>query len=139
MKGKLPYTNDSYAAFVIRTFIRNCTNQPQGMVSYGGATFQGQINCCWKNYCNVESEFNVFQRQILIVLSDLDIYVARSVGKDLRKIFITRIMIFAGLFVLLCAIFLVYQYRRPIFNIRYRRLSVPNDIPLSSITRSIET
>lgn len=109
------------------------------MVSYGGATFQGQINCCWKNYCNAESKFNVFQRQILIVLSDLDIYVARSVGKDLRKIFITRIMIFAGLFVLLCAIFLVYQYRRPIFNIRYRRLSVPNDIPLSSITRSIET
>ncbi|CAF4839779.1 unnamed protein product [Rotaria sp. Silwood1] len=56
VEGQDPLTNISYSAFTIRTIIAHCENQSLGIVSYGGATFRGRINCCWTNLCNVESE-----------------------------------------------------------------------------------
>ncbi|CAF4621224.1 unnamed protein product, partial [Rotaria sp. Silwood2] len=54
LSGHDPFTNTNYPAFTIRTIIAHCENQSLGVVSYGGATFKGRINCCWTNLCNVE-------------------------------------------------------------------------------------
>ncbi|CAF4490877.1 unnamed protein product, partial [Rotaria socialis] len=55
LTGKDSFTNVTYPTFFIRTFIQHCKNQSLGNISYGGATFQGRINCCWKNHCNIEN------------------------------------------------------------------------------------
>lgn len=45
-------THKVYSSFVIRTLIANCTDQPAGNISYGGANFFGRIFCCSTDYCN---------------------------------------------------------------------------------------
>jgi hypothetical protein len=52
LAGKDPITNDYYPTFTIRTFIDNCVNQSFGNVIYGGALFQGSIDCCSTSLCN---------------------------------------------------------------------------------------
>lgn len=56
LAGRDTSTNNSYPVFILRTFMAHCENQPLGIISYGGAIFQGRINCCWKNNCNTESK-----------------------------------------------------------------------------------
>lgn len=56
LPGKDPSTNINYPAFTMRTFIENCQNQSGKRVSYGGAIFQGRIQCCRTDYCNTESK-----------------------------------------------------------------------------------
>ncbi|CAF0977860.1 unnamed protein product [Rotaria sp. Silwood1] len=51
--GKDLMTGRNYPAFTIRTFINNCINQSLGNVTYGGATFQGRIDCCSTSLCNI--------------------------------------------------------------------------------------
>ncbi|CAF3074865.1 unnamed protein product [Rotaria sp. Silwood2] len=53
LPGKDLITGRNYSAFTIRTFIDNCTNQSLGNVTYGGATFQGRIDCCSTSLCNI--------------------------------------------------------------------------------------
>ncbi|CAF3595505.1 unnamed protein product [Rotaria socialis] len=60
LTGKDSFTNVTYPTFFIRTFIQHCKNQSLGNISYGGATFQGRINCCWKNHCNIERACHEF-------------------------------------------------------------------------------
>jgi hypothetical protein len=52
LAGKDLITGDNYSAFTIRTFIDNCINQSLGNITYGGATFQGYIDCCTTSLCN---------------------------------------------------------------------------------------
>ncbi|CAF3394623.1 unnamed protein product [Rotaria socialis] len=47
-------TRHHYLSFTIRTFIHNCANQSFGNVTYGGATFQGRIQCCSTPLCNID-------------------------------------------------------------------------------------
>lgn len=53
LAGKDPITNRNYPSFVVRTFINNCTNQSLDNVTYGGANFQGSIECCSSSLCNI--------------------------------------------------------------------------------------
>ncbi|CAF2050611.1 unnamed protein product [Rotaria magnacalcarata] len=47
-------TGHHYLSFTIRTFIHNCVNQSFGNVTYGGAAFQGRIQCCSTSLCNID-------------------------------------------------------------------------------------
>ena len=49
-------TGKQYPPFTIRTFIANCVNQSLGNVTYGGARFQGCIQCCSTSLCNTSRE-----------------------------------------------------------------------------------
>ena len=57
LEGKDLITGGNYPAFTIRTFIENCTNQSLGNITYGGATFQGRIDCCSTPLCNKYRKF----------------------------------------------------------------------------------
>jgi hypothetical protein len=82
--GRDSSTNITYPDFVIRTFIQHCKNQSSGLVSYGGATFQGLINCCWKNFCNVESELRkCFRSNFMLVLATILKYSHRTVKVEI--------------------------------------------------------
>jgi hypothetical protein len=52
LEGKDPVSGVSYPAFIIRTFVGQCVNQPFGNVNYGGATFVGRLDCCSSSLCN---------------------------------------------------------------------------------------
>jgi len=58
LAGKDLITGDDYSAFYIRTFIDNCVNQSLGNVTYGGASFQGRIDCCSTSLCNTHRKLS---------------------------------------------------------------------------------
>ncbi|CAF1140007.1 unnamed protein product [Adineta ricciae] len=55
LAGRDPISNINYPSFTIRTFIMDCQNQSLGLISFGGAEFQGSIGCCQIDNCNIES------------------------------------------------------------------------------------
>ncbi|CAF1364477.1 unnamed protein product [Rotaria magnacalcarata] len=124
-KGIDSFTNVTYPAFFIRTFIQHCNNQSLGNISYGGATFQGRINCCWKNHCNIENLYVTIS--LSVATEGLP---SKIIGNDLRRISIIRIAIFVGFAFLISAVFIVYQFRRKISQYMYRPLL--SDAPLPS-------
>ena len=52
--GKDLVTGASYPAFIIRTFVDRCVDQPLGKVNYAGAIFDGRLECCSSSLCNAK-------------------------------------------------------------------------------------
>ncbi|UJR17342.1 hypothetical protein I4U23_004237 [Adineta vaga] len=73
LEGRDTVTGTKYPAFVIRTFISKCVNKQLGKISYGGATFEGRIECCTSHFCNkktlvIKKRHRLLSKKMLIII-----------------------------------------------------------------------
>ncbi|CAF1098107.1 unnamed protein product [Adineta steineri] len=73
-EGQDAATGKKYPMFVIRTFISKCVTSKQlGKMSYGGATFEGRIECCTSHFCNtrtlnITKRHRIFSKKMLMII-----------------------------------------------------------------------